>query len=66
MLFAFYDLETSGISLAFDQPLQFSAILAEHLLLSQNPELRPGGRAAENLKTREHDHNLWSMPCHFP
>ncbi|MFD1511035.1 exonuclease domain-containing protein [Lacimonas salitolerans] len=29
MTFAFYDLETSGISPAFDQPLQFAAILTD-------------------------------------
>ena len=29
MTFAFYDLETTGISPAFDQPLQFAAILAD-------------------------------------
>lgn len=29
MNFAFYDLETTGISPAFDQPLQFAAILAD-------------------------------------
>lgn len=29
MIFAFYDLETTGISPAFDQPLQFAAILTD-------------------------------------
>jgi exodeoxyribonuclease-1 len=29
MNFAFYDLETTGISPAFDQPLQFAAILTD-------------------------------------
>lgn len=29
MTFAFYDLETTGTSLAFDQPLQFAAILTD-------------------------------------
>jgi len=29
MNFAFYDLETTGISPAFDQPLQFAAILKD-------------------------------------
>jgi exodeoxyribonuclease-1 len=29
MTFAFYDLETTGISPAFDQPLQFAAILTD-------------------------------------
>jgi exodeoxyribonuclease I len=29
MGFAFYDLETTGISPAFDQPLQFAAILTD-------------------------------------
>lgn len=29
MLFVFYDLETTGISPAFDQPLQFAAILTD-------------------------------------
>ena len=32
MNFVFYDLETTGISSAFDQPLQFSAILADESL----------------------------------
>jgi exodeoxyribonuclease I len=29
MTFAFYDLETTGLSPAFDQPLQFAAILTD-------------------------------------
>jgi len=29
MIFAFYDLETTGLSPAFDQPLQFAAILTD-------------------------------------
>jgi len=29
MTFAFYDLETTGTSPAFDQPLQFAAILTD-------------------------------------
>lgn len=29
MTFAFYDFETTGISPAFDQPLQFAAILTD-------------------------------------
>ena len=28
-MFAFYDFETTGISPAFDQPLQFAAILVD-------------------------------------
>ena len=28
-MFAFYDLETTGTSAAFDQPLQFAAILTD-------------------------------------
>lgn len=28
-MFAFYDLETTGTSPAFDQPLQFAAILTD-------------------------------------
>ncbi len=28
-MFVFYDLETTGTSPAFDQPLQFAAILAD-------------------------------------
>ena len=29
-MFAFYDFETTGISPAFDQPLQFAAILVDN------------------------------------
>jgi len=29
MTFAFYDLETTGLSPSFDQPLQFAAILTD-------------------------------------
>ena len=32
MTFAFYDLETTGTSPAFDQPLQFAAILTDDAL----------------------------------
>ena len=41
MDFVFYDLETTGISPAYDQPLQFAAILTdEHFVEKQRVNLR--------------------------
>jgi exodeoxyribonuclease-1 len=41
MDFVFYDLETTGISPAYDQPLQFAAILSdEHFVEKQRVNLR--------------------------
>jgi exodeoxyribonuclease-1 len=55
MNFAFYDLETTGISPAFDQPLQFAAILTD-------PELREIERV--NLRCRIAPHIIpspWAL-----